>query len=395
MAAMHRAAICSAAGLALLACGDGPPGMTDEPDAETLPPPPDAAPPPIDAAPLPTNLVLRGTFELPIAGDVAADPARDLVVISEWFNDAVSFIDVSDPAKPVRIGRLEDIGYNSDVQIKGDRLYINHEPVDEAGALPYGIRIYDISDPENPVRTGTVGESVHPGLSSCHNLWPQPDRDLLYCASTATGEVIVLSTGETGAGTPDAPVFVAAISSPGGECQIAHDMYARGNRLYIAWLCDGFAIYDMGAPTIPVRKAQHNYADSFTHNIWPTDDDQYVLTTDETFGGHVRVWDIRDLGAIEQVGEYQPQPGAIVHNVEVVGTTAFIAHYTAGVYAVDFSDPTTPAPIGGEDFYDGPDGTKKDPFQGFQGAWGVEPALPYVYISSIDSGLRIYELVAE
>jgi hypothetical protein len=378
----------------LFACGGG--GGDDDvqpgdPDARAIVVP--DARPPADANPNFGRLTPRGRYELAVAGDVAADPARSLVAISEWYAGAVTLVDVSDPDAPAQLSRLDGIGYNSDVQIKGDRLYVNYEPVEKGSPLGTGIRIFDISDPTAPVPTGTVGEgNGHPGLVSCHNTWPQPDRDLLYCASTATGHLIVMSTGETGAGTPDAPVFIAALDSPTGECQVPHDMYARGDRLYVAWLCDGFEIYDITAPNIPVRKAWVTYPDAFTHNLWPTAGDEYLLTTDETTGGHTRVWDIRDLDAIEEVAAFAPVPTAIVHNVEISGTIAFVAHYTAGVYALDLTDPRAPVAIDGHDFVGGPDILDGEPFTALRGAWGVEPALPFVYVSDTESGLRIYEL---
>jgi len=378
----------AAACLALCACGDGTPDAV--PDAAPPPPIPDAAPT-FDAPPTAFDLTLRGTYPLAVAADLAAAPDLDLVAISEWFANAVTLVDVSDPSAPVEYARIDGLGYTADVQIKADRLYVNHEPIEAGEVSTAGIQIFDISDPTNPTPTGTVGEAAgHPGLVACHNTWLQPDRELMFCASTASGEVIVLSTGEGGVGTPDAPQFVAAIKSPGNECSVPHDMYARGTRLYIAWLCDGFAIYDTTVPSIPVRKATHVYADAFTHNVWPTGDDAYLLTSDEIPGGHLRVWDIRDLDAIEQVAEFVPQPQAIIHNVEVVGTTAFISHYTAGTYAVDISDPTRPVQLGADDFVDGPDMGPGE--SGMRGAWGVEPVPPMLYVSDTEGGLRIYEL---
>jgi hypothetical protein len=389
---MSRCLLASLCCLTLAGCAGDEPGL-ELLDGAPVTPTPDATPA-IDAKPSQTALELRGTYELATAGDVAALPERNLVVVSEWFAGAISLIDITDPTAPSLHSRIEGIDYSSDVQIKGDHLYVNFEPVEKGATPTFGIRIFDISDLANPIPVATVGEAAgHPGLVSCHNLWPQPDRELLYCASTFTGEVIILSTGEGGGGTRDAPVFVSALKAPGNECLMPHDMYARGNRLYVAWLCDGFAVYDITAPSIPVRMGMHNYDQSFTHNIWPTEDDAYVLTTDEYVSGHVRVWDIRDPLAIEQVAEFAPAPDAAIHNVEVVGTTAYISHYTVGTYVVDISDPRAPVQIGHDDFYDGPDPMPGDPFSGFRGAWGVEPAPPFVFVSGMESGLHVYELV--
>lgn len=335
-----------------------------------------------------TEVALRGRYELPIAADVAAQPALNLVAVSEWYEGAVSLINVSDPANPTRYSRIEGVNYHADVQFKGERLYISQE-----NSGPAGFLIYDVSDPANPQQTRAVGpESGHQALGACHNLWPQPDRDLFYCISSYTGHVVIMSTGEGGVGDRDTPVFLDALRSPGQSCRSAHDVYALGDRLYVAWLCDGLGIYDISDPGNPQMIGQHNYENSLTHNIWPTASGDYVLTTDEYRGGHVRVWDIRDLDNITQAGAFNPNPDAWVHNVEVAGTLAFISHYTDGMYIIDISDPANPVEIAHDDFVPGPDFMEGQPMYGARGNWGIEPALPYVYASSMETGLRIYEL---
>lgn len=332
-------------------------------------------------------LTLVGTYPMSIAADLAASSSGNVVAISGWLDETVELIDVSTPDDPRRAALISNIGYNADVQIKGNTLYINHEYEDR------GIDIYDISDPANPQLKKQVGPNTgYPAsLSDCHNTWPQPDRGLLYCASTSTGQLVILATGEGGMGSPEDPVFLTTVSTPEGQWGI-HDMYAEGNRLYVAWLDGGLAIYDITTPDNPSMLGRTNYAGSFCHNIWPSSDGNYVFTTDEVIGGHVRVWDISNLSNITEVASYMPNQNAVVHNLEVRGNTAYVSHYTEGVKVLDITNPKSPTEIDSDDWFTGPDNSGGDPQSAMRGNWGVEVVGDRVFASGMESGLRIYQL---
>lgn len=334
-----------------------------------------------DAGTEPFELTLVGELPMTLASDLAA--RADLVAVSRWEEGAVALIDVSDPSQPELITDIENIGYNADVDIKGDLLFVAHERLDS------GMRIYDISDPAAPALLRVLSDLDHPGLAECHTVWPQPDRDLIYCASSETQQVVILSIGEGGVGTPANPVVVTAVRAPGEEPGFGvHDMYAIGDRLYVAYLDLGFAIYDISDPSAPGLIGSHQYEGQFTHNVWPSEDGNFLFGTDEQTGGHLRVYDISDLEQITQIGEHKSNPLSSVHNVEVVGDRAFISWYTEGLVVLDVSEPAEPVEIGTDDFTGielGPDNMFP-----FQGVWGVEPLGDLVFISTMESGLRVY-----
>jgi len=320
-----------------------------------------------------------------VAGDVAADPSRNLVAVNGFFGENLVLFDVTDPSAPTELADI-DIGYNSDVQFAGTVLYVNHE------RLNRGFDIFDTSTPSNPTLVRSIDQSAGSlALNDCHNLWPQPDRGLLYCASTATGDVVVMATGEGGVGSPTDPSFLTTIASPNGGIGV-HDVYALGDRLYVAFLDGGIAIYNINDATNPVLLGTQTYQDNFTHNVWPTTSGDYLFTTDEVIGGKLRVWDIRDPGDIKFVTSYGRNDGAVIHNVEIVGDRAYISYYTEGLVVLDISDPTAPVELGNDDFIDGPDVIDSEFFSALRGAWGVEPAPPFIYVSDTTSGLRIYRM---
>lgn len=360
---------------------DAEPGSPDAgmADAEV---PIDAAPP--DAMPEPVlELRARGRYRMPFAADVAASPGGTFVAVCAYYNiPELHIVDVTDPDQPTRITVIEDRPC-ADVQFKGNLLYVNDETSD------VGIHIYDMADPADPVFLGSVGPAAGTNsLADCHNLWPQVDRELLYCASTATGRLVVLSTGEGGVGTPTRPAFLKDLRSPNSGGAI-HDMHAVGNRLYASFLRGGMAIYDITDATDPVLLGTKTYSEMFNHSIWPTASGEYAITTDERSAGHMRVWDIRDPTDIVEVADYQPDPNTIVHNIEVVDDIAYISHYGAGFHVVDVADPRNPEVIGFDDFIPASES------RGFSGAWGVDPIGDMIYVSDTTSGLRIYQLTSE
>lgn len=112
-----------------------------------------------------------------------------------------------------------------------------------------------------------------------------------------------------------------------------------------------------------------NIANSGPHNTAVTDDRKYILVTDEVgnLPRALKIWNIQDLGNITYVTNWQPTgiTSAIVHNVEIYGKYALLAHYTAGVRLVDISNPALPTEVAYYDTY------PSDDFGNYEGCWGV------------------------
>ena len=357
--------------------GDGPDAGPDDIDGPGEP----------DAGPLPryNSIRLIGRYEMPRASDVAATADANLVAVTSRTLGYVDLIDTSDKENPVRLSRIEKLGYSPDVQIQGSTLFVSHENTGQAPFYGDGVTIIDISDPSSPERIGTLDSSSGDnGLENCHNMWPQPERNLFYCASTTTGRVVIMSTDSPG--TMARPQVLGNLRPPSGGA--VHDMYALDDRLYVAWLDGGLGIYDISDPSSPERLGRATYNRPFTHTAWPNSDRTALYTTDEYVSGHLRIWDISDVSSPKQVGEYNPNSNAIIHNAELVDDYIFISYYTEGLKVLDAEDPMNPVEIGSHDFYDGPDGQ-------MEGAWGVDPYPPYIFVSGMQSGLWIYEMERE
>ncbi|MGB3019216.1 MAG: T9SS type A sorting domain-containing protein, partial [Ignavibacteria bacterium] len=105
------------------------------------------------------------------------------------------------------------------------------------------------------------------------------------------------------------------------------------------------------------------------HNCALTNNRQYLFATDEVgaIPRLLKIWDIRDLSNVTQVNTWQPTgiTSSIVHNVEIYGDTAVIAHYTAGVRVLNLSNPVAPVEVAWYDTY------PQNNNNSYLGCWGV------------------------
>jgi hypothetical protein len=140
----------------------------------------------------------------------------------------------------------------------------------------------------------------------------------------------------------------------------------------------GFSVFNISNPAAPVRFADILYPGAFTHNTWTTEDGKFLFTTDETAGGHLKVWDVRNLSSITQVASYEAAPNRIVHNVFVKGNYAYLSYYSEGVKIIDIEDPTYLIEVGSYDTYPQGGGAFYD------GCWDLYPYFNSGIITAYD-----------
>jgi len=288
-------------------------------------------------------------------------------------------VDVSNPDTPT-VASFVPVppGSNDakDVKTYQNYAYVVHQ----TGPL----QIIDLSNPENPTDTTFTNQTLANGL---HNIFID-NKGFAYIALNVAvpniGEMAIFDLVN-----PREPVETAVYVHPNGsDIDVeSHDVYVRNDTAFIAYLGGngGLAILDVTDRSNPQQLAVVNYPGNVTHNVWTTEDGKYALTTDETTDGHLRVFDLSNLGNIEQVGEYASSQGISIHNVIVKGDYAHISYYVDGYRIVDMTDPTQPAEVGFYDTLPGDDQTL------FDGAWGAYPFAPSgnIYVSDLSTGLYI------
>jgi choice-of-anchor B domain-containing protein len=275
-----------------------------------------------------------------------------------------SIVDITDPAKPVEVTFIP--GPNSswrDLKTFQHYAYV----VNESGG---GMHIIDLSLlPESASLVAT-----YTGFTTSHNIWIDETTATLYAEGSGSQPVRVLSLAD-----PTSPV---QIGSFGVEC---HDVFVQDDIAYISEGNQGsVGLYDVSNPAAATRlrtvtlPAPSGYA----HNAWASADGRFLMTTEETTGETVKMFDLS--GPSPVLTDQYLGPSNLAHNVHMRGNFAYIAHYADGLRIVDISDPGAIFEAGSYDT--NPAGG------GFNGAWGAYPYFPSgkVIISDIQNGLWVF-----
>lgn len=169
-----------------------------------------------------------------------------------------------------------------------------------------------------------------------------------------------------------------------------HDGMARGDTLWAAHVYDGFiTAVNMSDPMNPQVMAQWNTPNNFSHNIWISDDGDYVFTTDEVDDAYVAAYDVSDLTDVKEIDRIQSNPGmqVVPHNTYYLNGFLPTSYYKDGVVVFDAMLPNTLVEVGNYDTSPFP------PSGGFNGAWGVYPYLPSgkLLVSDMEAGLFVLQ----
>ena len=262
-----------------------------------------------------------------------------------------------------------DYWYHRDIKTYEHYAYVTNEMY----GTNQGLMILDLQYLPDSVRF--VGSfEIYPDIRS-HNLSIDVETGFAYIEETNGWLILDLTD-------PENPIDVGIISAPG------HDIMVRNDTAYVAEGWGGtFSIWDVTSKAHPQELVSvASPTNGYLHNIWPTEDGNYVLTTEETNNRTVKFWDISDLNNVNLVAEYLA-PNNLAHNVHVEGDYAFISHYTSGVVVLDIHNPTNPIEVAIYDTYalnDNPE---------FAGCWGVYPHTSngMVFTSNIEGYLNIFQ----
>jgi choice-of-anchor B domain-containing protein len=262
-----------------------------------------------------------------------------------------------------------DYYYHRDIKTYKHYAYV----VSEMNGVNEGLQVIDMAT--LPSGANLVRTKTDFNIRS-HNLSIDTLQGFAYVISEDYGDLYMLDLYD-----PENPVVVGVLAEPG-----LHDVFARNDTI---WLASGtsFSVWDVrdkSNPEIITRLTDPNFG--YCHNIWPTDDSQYFVTTEETTNKTVKVWDMRDPLNTNMVGEYLAE-NDIAHNVHVMGDSVYISHYASGVKVIDISDKTMPVEVGYFDTY------SKNDNPGFYGCWGVYPFAKSgkIYASSFEGWLHVVD----
>jgi len=252
-------------------------------------------------------------------------------IVSEGTNSRLQIVDLQylpDSVHLVKTWNYSGYTKTHSIQQSGNYLYLNGGN----SAANGGVTVVNVIDPENPVK---MGQWTTLYVHDC-----RVRNDTIWASNVYTGQTSIINA-----------VNKSVLST------------VRTFQSY---------------PTSVVS----------THNSDITSDRKYLLTTNELSSpaGRLNVWNIEDLDNITYVRDWAPTgiSSSIVHNVEIYGNYALIAHYTAGIRLVNITDPVNPVEAAWYDTYPSSNANS------FSGCWAVYKfASGKIIGSDISNGLFV------
>lgn len=266
----------------------------------------------------------------------------------------------------------DDMFFHRDIKTYGSYAYV----VTENTGRSEGLQVIDLSGLPARAEEVAVVRGQGDRLVSSHNLSIDTQAGFAYVLNSDASGVVVVDLDD-----PRAPTDVGLL-----QLVDLHDVVARGDTL---WVAEGreptFSVWDMADKAAPHLLARVTVpVAGYVHNIWPTDDGRFAVTTEETADKSVKVWDLSDMENPALVGEWLGS-SRLAHNVHIQGDYAFLSHYASGVYVLDVSDPAAPVEVAHYDAYPANDDAA------FYGTWGMSlpTASGYVYASNLEGQLSV------
>ncbi len=229
----------------------------------------------------------------------------------------VKIVDVSDPENPSLVGNLASppLTRANDVKVetvntksfKGDLLVHTNEPC--AGGGDGGVVLYDVSDPENPVRLGAAYDindffnGPHFEAFGVHNVWIFEQGNKAYVALVANISPDSYDFRILDVSDPTAPTEVGRWSStvspdaPPAETRGTsrslglHDVTVDGNGDvgYLSYWDAGYILLDLDDPANPTFMGVTPWpegAEGNAHAAWPARGGNLLITSDEDFSAN-------------------------------------------------------------------------------------------------------------
>ncbi|MBA3648629.1 MAG: choice-of-anchor B family protein [Chitinophagales bacterium] len=332
------------------------------------------------------NITLRGhiSYPTPENGNVwgyVDSAGREYALMGTY--EGLSIVNVSDPDNPVEVFKVPtQPSLWHEIKTWNQHVYVTNE----AGG---GLLIADLKDLPDTITYNYFTDSAT--LNTSHTLWID-ENGILYLFGSNLG-----APGRYGGAdmydlkeNPNNPVYISSYNATGDfQRDYIHDGFVRGDTLWASHVYSGMLeVIDVSDKQNPVPLASFSTPNNFTHNSWPTHNDQYLFTTDEVDNSFLASYDVSDLQNISPpLDKAQSNPGsnAIVHNVHLFNDSfAVTSYYTEGAVIFDVTHPDNMIKVAQYDESEFTGG-------GYHGDWGVYPYLPSknLLVSDIENGLYI------
>lgn len=314
--------------------------------------------------------------KLDIDGAKEAVVSDDGTVAYVATTDGFASVDVSDPANPTLLARVDDVTGEAldgeidliwDVSVDEDRLLVCGPAVSAGQSTAQGFAVFDVSDPADPQRRG-----VHGTGHQLHNAFVAGDIAYLTGTGVRGSPVLLFDIAE------GEPVSIGSFSPAAhGDWQpdTIHDVYVVDDTMYACYWDLGTWVVDVSDPADPeplLRVGFDQSADPGTgrgelpgnaHYAQPNPDGDVLAvgkeagdnpeTEVEAPPGGIELWDVTDrsnpsretvIAAPPQTAE---QSTGTAHNFGWKGDRLYVSWNAGGVEVYEVAAAAEPARLAG------------------------------------------------
>jgi|CXWL01.1.fsa_nt_gi choice-of-anchor B domain-containing protein len=349
---------------------------------------------------------MGGTAGLTTGNDVWGwtdpDSGREYALMG--LSNGVSFVDISDPRRPVWLGRLPTAAVDS--VWRGIKVYRNYAFIVADRNPGHGMQVFDLRRlrdvlPGEP-QTFTA-DARYTAVGSVHNMVLDEETGFGYLpgSDTCAGGLHIVDLRDPLHPT-QAGCFAADGYTHDAQCVVYRGPDARyvEHEVCFASNEDTLTLVDVTDKAAPRMISRTTYVGaSYTHQGWLTENQQYFLLDDEFdemelhHNSRTYVWDVRDLEHPQQFAAYTGPAAAIDHNQYIRGHRDFQANYRSGARVLDIRQ-VAAGNLREEGFFDI---VPVDDSAQFNGAWNIYPFFPSgtFIVSGIEQGLYVLGLASE
>ena len=311
-----------------------------------------------------------------------------------------SFIDLSVPTAPVRVGFLPTHTTSSlwrDVEVSGNWCYVGSE------ASGHGLQIFDLTRLRNVVTPPvTFTEDAHfATFGNSHTIHADLTDPFVYAVGTGlySGGLIAVNVSN-----PLAPVLAGTWADGGyiHENMVINyhgpDVEHVGKRLSFNFHInanDRVTILDVTDKTemVVIGTTPEYTSPSLCHQGWVTEDHRYLLMDDEgdeqgfAYNTRTHIFNIQNLEAPTYVGYFSGPNASTDHNQYIHKDLAWQANYTSGLSILDLTNVATAGLSVAASF----DTYTPNNNNGYNGAWNSYPFFNsgIVIVTSLNEGLFV------
>ena len=311
-----------------------------------------------------------------------------------------SFIDLSVPTAPVRVGFLPTHTVSSlwrDVEVTGNWCYVGSE------ASGHGLQVFDLTRLRSVMSPPvTFTEDAHfATFGNSHTIHADPNHPYVYAVGTGlfsgglvvvdvTNPLVPVLAGSWSAGGYIHESMVITYNGPDAAHlgkQLSFNFHINAN--------DRVTIVDVTDKTdIELISTTPPYTiPSLCHQGWVTEDHRFLLMDDEgdesagAYNTRTHIFNIENIDAPTYVGYFSGPNASVDHNQYIHRNLSWQANYTSGLHILDLTNVASGSLslAGYFDTYPANNGTA------YSGAWSNYPFFNsgIVIVSSISEGLFV------